>query len=528
MTSAVSIPEPQQHRWLRADTLADSVTIMFALTAVQRLVGFGRSMLFCFWLDPQELGQWDIAFGFLMLAAPIAVLSLPGSFGRYVEYYRHRGQLRTFLRRTTFATVALASLSATIVWLRGNWFSELIFGRSDRTDLIGLLTLTLLAIIAFNFVAELFTALRLQRVASTLEFLNSALFAILGAGLLYFWQRSAASVVLAYGAACLVSTSISLIYVGRSWKAISKSESPIPHSAFWAKLIPFVASVWIINWLGNLFGIVDRYMILHYSGISSADAMGLVGQYHSARVVPALLITVTSLLASILLPFLSHEWETGGRRSVSARLNLAIKLTGVVLCSGAVLIQAVGPWLYHTAFSGKYDGGLAVLSWTLVSSVWFGMLCVAKLYLWCDEQVRLVSLSFLLGLFVMILTDLLLLPPLGLVGAVLGTCLANFAALTAVYCFSRWRGMHLSVGTLLITALPLSLTLGSWPALAVLAATAVLSVVTDVFFTKNERTELLSVLRRYYELFSRRFGKVKVAAVEIEGLPCHDPGAFHA
>src|SRR5438132_9089950 len=77
-------------QWLKPDRFSDSVLIMLSLTGVQRLVGFGRSVLFCLFLSPYELGQWDIAFGFLTLAAPIAVLSLPAAFGRYVEYYRLR------------------------------------------------------------------------------------------------------------------------------------------------------------------------------------------------------------------------------------------------------------------------------------------------------------------------------------------------------------------------------------------------------------------------------------------------------
>ena len=48
-----------------------------------------------------------MAFGFLMLAAPLVVLSLPGTFGRYVERYRQQGQLRSFLRRTALVCAAL-------------------------------------------------------------------------------------------------------------------------------------------------------------------------------------------------------------------------------------------------------------------------------------------------------------------------------------------------------------------------------------------------------------------------------------
>ena len=41
-----------------------------------------------------------MAQAFIMLAAPVIVLSLPGTFSRYVEHYRQRGQLKTFLKRT--------------------------------------------------------------------------------------------------------------------------------------------------------------------------------------------------------------------------------------------------------------------------------------------------------------------------------------------------------------------------------------------------------------------------------------------
>ena len=83
----------------RTDTLLGSVVILLGLTVVQRLVGFVRAVLFCRWLDAEQLGLWDMAFSFLLIAAPLAVAAIPGAFGRYIEYYRRRGQLRPFLRR---------------------------------------------------------------------------------------------------------------------------------------------------------------------------------------------------------------------------------------------------------------------------------------------------------------------------------------------------------------------------------------------------------------------------------------------
>ena len=115
-------------RVMQADTLTQSVLFLLAMTVFQRGIGFFRGVLFCSWLDPEELGQWDLTYGFLMLAAPVAVLGLTGTFGRYLEYYRTRGQTRPFLRHTSLWIALLALAAATWMYLAPAWCSRLIFG----------------------------------------------------------------------------------------------------------------------------------------------------------------------------------------------------------------------------------------------------------------------------------------------------------------------------------------------------------------------------------------------------------------
>ena len=43
---------------------------------------------------------------------------------------------------------------------------------------------------------------------------------------------------------------------------------------------------------------------------------------------------------------------------------------------------------FGNAFAGKYDGGLAVLPWTLTYCVWSGIGLLAANYLWCVENLR--------------------------------------------------------------------------------------------------------------------------------------------
>src|SRR3954470_6051755 len=99
--------ETANTRRLAPDSLATSVTVLLLANLVQRTIGFGRGIFFCRWMSREELGTWELAYSFLLLAAPVIVLGVPGSFGRYLERFRQRGQLRTFLRRATIWSAAL-------------------------------------------------------------------------------------------------------------------------------------------------------------------------------------------------------------------------------------------------------------------------------------------------------------------------------------------------------------------------------------------------------------------------------------
>ncbi|HEY2882196.1 MAG TPA: oligosaccharide flippase family protein, partial [Pirellulales bacterium] len=190
-------------RGLPVDTLASSVVVLLVLAAVQRIVGFARGILVCRWLSPDELGQWDMAFGFLTLAAPLTVLGLPGSFGRYVEYFRQRGQLRTLIRRTAICSGVLTVLSVALILSARTLFSNIVFGSSKETQLVVVLGITLVVVIVFNYLTELLTALRQARATAVVQFFNSLIFASFSLLLLWAWRREATALVAAYGIACL-------------------------------------------------------------------------------------------------------------------------------------------------------------------------------------------------------------------------------------------------------------------------------------------------------------------------------------
>jgi O-antigen/teichoic acid export membrane protein len=447
-----------------------------------------------------------MAFSFLLLAAPLSVLAIPGSFGRYLEHYRRRGQLRRFLQWTIMACGSLTMVAFTVILLARQRFSELIFGSQDHAQMVALAAACLVAVIAYNFLIELFTALRNIRLVSVMQLVNSVAFAVLGVALLLIWQCGAASVLLAYGGSCLIAAVWAGCRLPRVWHAAPAVASPAPHAALLAKVVPFAAWVLLASVLMNLFGVVDRYMILHFSRTPTVAALDAVGNYHSSRVVPLLLISIAAMLSTMITPHLSHDWEAGKRELVVARLRLFLKLFGFMLYAGAVAVLLGAPLLFAVAFRGKFPCGEAVLPWTLMYCTWFGLWLVMQNYLLCAEKARLASVALACGLILSVLLNLVLLPRLGLEGAVLSTAAANALSLGLICVFNHRLGFHLDRGALLVILLPALLCLGPWAALLSLLLVAADAIWTDRLLSSEEKQQISEGVAQYANRFG--FGRL--------------------
>ena len=138
------------------------------------------------------------------------------------------------------------------------------------------------------------------------------------------------------------------------------------------------------------------------------------------------MVSVSGIVGGILLPYLSHDWEAGSRPAVAAKLNLAIKLLGVAMFAGSALVLLASPLLFGVAFHGKYDGGLAILPWTLTYCIWMALVPLAQMYLWCAERARLPTFALVAGLITNVVLCRLLLPGFGLHGVVWGNLRGEF------------------------------------------------------------------------------------------------------
>ncbi len=489
------------------------MVILLLATVVQRSIGLGRGILFCRWLTPETLGEWEMAYSFLLLFAPLAVLGIPGSYGRYLEHYRQRGQLGTFLRRTTLWTFICSSLAIGVLVVFARQFANLVLGTPESVNTIYAIAGCLAAVILHHTLTSLLTALRLFRVVTVMNFAQSFLFAALTLSLLFSYPN-VLSIVGGYGLACLAASLGALVYIWPGCRMQAERVATVPHAEFWGRLLRFAFFVWVTNLLSHLFAVVDRTMILHWSGMSPEAALEQVGHYHSSRIIPLLLVSFADLLSGLIMPHLSHDWELGLRQTVAKKINLAVKLTGVGMQAVGICVLLFGPFMFGTILEGRYSDGLAVMPWTLAGCVISGIYVIAQCYLWCAEHPRQAAVPLAVGLGVNVLLNLVFVPLWGLYGAVLATTLSTILCLATLHLLNRRYGMSVDSGTWLISALPISLGFGVIASAACLFIVLVLAQVTNRVFDSEERQHLL-------QLFTS--GKVKLKSFAPMLVPSFEP-----
>lgn len=473
---------------LAGDSLASGILFAMLLTVGQRAIGFLRGTLFCRWMTDQELGQWSMVWGFLMLLPPLAMLGLPGCFGKYTEFYRHRGCARRFIWQVSLVCSVTSLLGTLVLLAWPEWFSKIFFRDPNQGSLVMAIGITILAVGFSNYITSLLESLRQVRLVTWIRFLTAISFALLGSLAILVFEHSVYWVTLSFAACSLIGLfPLVWIWWRRDYYPILELDSKSSGENIWKRILPFAGWLWSSNLLNNSIEIADRYMLLQWSTVSPDLAQSLVGQYHSSRMIPTLLASVAVVLSGILLPYLSTLWEAGRRTAAAQQLNFTYKATGLVATLGSLVILLLSPIFFDVLLQGRYSDGMNVFPMTILLFIWFSLYVVGQDFLWVAEKGKWISFALVISLTVNIGSNILLIPKWGLEGAVLATALANLTLISLILLMNHYSGCPTDKGCWFILATPMLLLLPVPGMISAMCIVAWSAARTDFIFDARER-----------------------------------------
>lgn len=464
MSQTETAPPESNDRSFVADSLAIGMAVMLAMTIVQRGLGFVRGIWFCRLLDDAVVGQYAMAYDFITMITPVMLLGIPGSLPRYVEHYRLRGHLSPLVRRMWTTTWTLGAAFFVAIMCFPDFFGWLVFLEPQSLSIVYAVGVGVIAIIAFNFVYQMVSALRQVRVASIMQFVQSVAFTIIGIG----WLTAGGGLtglVYAFVVATIIATVPGANALVRGWAGLPISAEPFDGSAMWRRLLPYAAALWAMNLLSNVFALSDRYMILHLLP-GELDTQAAVGQYHSGRIIPVLLTSLATMVSGVLMPYLTADWEAGLRAKVAENMRRILFAASTAFTVGAACALVLSPWFFRVVLENRYAEGFGLMPMTFVFCIWVSLATIGQDFLWVAEKGKWVAVAVGVGLVANVALNFLLLPMWGLQGAVVATLVANGVVLLALWVAMARNGYALDSTTFVLTILPATLLAGPMIAIA--------------------------------------------------------------
>jgi PST family polysaccharide transporter len=493
-------------RW-KADSLSQGLLAMLITNLFQRGLGFFRNVGFCCFLLDSELGLWSLVQSFFVLAAPLAVLGLPGSYVRFIEHYRQRNMLGRFLGQT--ALVSLIGYLLLVIPLLSfpTRFGHWLFGSEQSRNSIAIICSCLMSVILFNSIVEVANGLRQIRMVSRMHFCSSLAFTVVGLAALLVatcWQSLAIAFAISNIVGCLPA--IALLKRPKAHPTSAEStgtQQPLESSKMWQRLLPYAASIWLMNLLSNLFDVSDRYMLLYWIESGVEHGQSLLGQYHSARIFPMLLLSLGTMLSGILMPYITVDWESGKRERAGERVTDSLKLSSIALWSVSLGFISFAPLIFNLALSGRYQAGLEIVPACLVITILSSLTLLAQNYLWCAERGRITVVICAMGLLVNVGLNMILIPRYELQGAVTATWISNLFVLALLIIAIKHAGCRIDRTLLLLILAPLSLLLGSIASACVFAILLVLATRTSASFEPKDIKRTEQFLARFQNLIPK-------------------------
>jgi polysaccharide transporter, PST family len=450
--------EPEAKR-SHADAFIVGIVAMLVINVLQRVIGLARNLGFSLFLPEDQLGLWALANSFFIIAPPFIVLGLPGSFGKFIEHYRQRGALKAYvLRVTKVCIIGLCCFSLGMLLLPDT-VAKTLYGKEQSYSIIVWTVITLAILTIHNFVNEIVQSLRLIRLVSIMQFINSTSFCVLGVAGIYYFKTW--SVLLpCYSLACLLAMIPGVYGIATAQRDYHETAS-VPASQMWSRIVPFAVAMWLTNLLGNAFELCDRYMLLHISNLTAEAGQALVGQYYCGRILPNLLLSLAMMFSGIVLPYLSADWERKQFDKITRSMNNILVILCLVFTGLSVAALTAAPILFNGVLGSRFNPAFEILPIGMMQAIWSGLSMIAASYLLCAEKGRQNAMVLACGLVLNIALNWPLITWFGLYGAAIATSASN-AVLFLMICWRVHReGCPINRKTVFISFLPLSLMLGS-------------------------------------------------------------------
>ncbi len=397
---------------------------LFLGTSVSTIIrAVGAIILGLFILD-SDYGLYAIA---LIPATTLGLLQdwgMGSALTRYIAKHRatdEQVEQRKIVMAGLIFAIATGVILTVVSFLTANFFAVSVYNKPASAFLITLVSITLLSGAVSSAVASVFTGFEQMKLNSYLAVINALTYSLLSASLVYFGY-GALGAIIGFTAASVGQGVLSIVFVHNF---ILKRLPPLKTTRFdivqtLKTLLRYGVPLGIGNIISNLGSPIFSTFMAAY--ISEA----MIGNYKIATNFTILLTFLTVPINTVLFPTFSKLDAKNDSDLLKTVYASSVKYTNLLLIPAVMAMVVLAQPLIGTLYGDKWSFSPLFLSLTVI----FYLLSLTGLrsmgsLLYAMGETKLLMAQSVLSLLLAIPIAFLLIPPLGVIGVIIGLPIAS-------------------------------------------------------------------------------------------------------
>jgi O-antigen/teichoic acid export membrane protein len=418
----VSVPELNLEFTRNMGQISRQSMVFFAGTLFTMGAGYLAKIYVARVLGAEQLGLYALGMTLASLVQLFGIVGLQSTAARYVSVYSATGrydELRGFLTRSVGIVILLNLIFCLGLQLGGSWISQHLYHAPRLAQYIPFFVVLAFLGSLNVFYCQILGGFKdVSRRTLITNFVGSALVIVLTVGLL-----AAGTGMPGYLIAQIINSIIVVALLVRLAGRLTPKEArfswrPLPRID--PEIKAFTVAAFGMSILDFLVSQADKILLGFFLNAA------LVGVYVVASTLSALIPIILQSVNQIFSPVIAHL-HAEGRHDVLGQLfqtltkwvlGLTLPLASVVIIFALPLMRIFGP--------GFESGWKVLVIGTVGQVVNCGVGSVGYILLMSGNQRRLIRVQFAMAA-ISILVNVVLIPPLGIVGAALASATVNVA-----------------------------------------------------------------------------------------------------
>ncbi len=422
---AISQPEPDLSKELLSfrremGTISRQSGVFFAGTIFTLAASYLFKIYVARMLGAELLGVYALGMTVVGLLGVLATLGLPGAAARFVAVYAGTGQinrLRGFLVRSLLLILGLSVLLGVLMVLGATWISIRLYHTPALVRYMPVFGFLLVVSVFSTFYSQVLAGFKdvTKRTVIT-NFVGTPLMIMLTVALL---MRGAG--LWGYLGAQAVAAALTVVLLARAaWRLVPSAgrSSLLSTPKLESEVIHFSAAIFGVGVLEFLLGQTDKVLLGMFLDARQVGIYATVVAL--VTFVPIVLSTVNQIFAPVIA-----DLHARGERALIGRLYQTLTKWILGLTIPLALVMILFAPSFMSLFGRDFVAGAPILViGTLGQLVNCGVGSVGYLLLMSGNQRRLIKVQVVMA-GVAIVLNLLLIPWLGIIGAVLVGTMVN-------------------------------------------------------------------------------------------------------